>query len=139
MESTFYETIDHTADIGILVKAKDVNSLYKNAALAFFDLLTGLEKIEVKKEITLHAEGSDLEELMVNWLSELLFLFDSEGWLFRDFQLELQDTSISATAMGETFDPEKHEIYHYIKAVTYHMLEVKKDERGWVARVIFDI
>ena len=76
---------------------------------------------------------------MVNWLGELLYLFDSSGWLFKEFQLELDNLRIDALAAGETFKHEKHEIRYYIKAVTYHMLQVRKEGDLWVAKVIFDI
>ena len=139
MRKAFYETIDHTADIGIVVRGEDLPSLFNNAALAFFDILSGLENIDDKETVNIEVEASDLEELMVNWLGELLYLFDSDGWLFRDFQLELENTRIVATARGERFNPDKHEIRYYIKAVTYHMLELKQVNDHWIAKVIFDI
>ncbi len=139
MNKPFYEIVDHTADIGILVRAKNLPELYINAALAFFDLMAGLENIKPNEMIPISVEATDLENLMVNWLGELLYLFDSDGWLLVDFQLELKHMRIIATGKGEKYDPTKHEIRYYIKAITYHMLEVKQDKDEWVARVIFDI
>ncbi len=139
MKDFLYTIIEHTADIGIEVEAEDLAGLYRKAALAFFDLLVGLETIDTRDEVRISVEGSGTEELMVTWLDELLYLFDTDGWLFSNLRLELEDLKITATARGELFNPQKHQIRYYIKAVTYHMLEVRKDKQCWRAKVIFDI
>lgn len=139
MKSPPYKTIEHTADIGIEVVSENLPDLFRQTALAFFDLLVGLNSIDLREPVTITVEAADLEELMVSWLGELLYLFDTDGWLFGDFQLELKDTKITATAIGEVFDPQKHQVQYYIKAVTYHMLEIRREKDHWIARIIFDI
>ena len=121
------------------VKADNVDALFERSALALFDHLVGLDTIEAKSTRKLEVSASAIDELMVSWLGELVYLFDSEGWLFNDFQLQLNNNTIVATGSGEHFDSEKHEIQYYIKAVTYHMLTVKKENARWSATVIFDI
>ena len=139
MKSSIYKTIDHTADIGIEVVSGNLPDLFRKTALALFDLLVGLDSIDLREQVTITVEAANLEELMVSWLGELLYLFDTDGWLFRDFQLELENTKITAKATGEVFNPQKHQVQYYIKAVTYHMLEITRKEDRWLARVIFDI
>ena len=77
---------------------------------------------------------------MVNWLSEILYLYDAEGWLFRDFEIDaLSDHSLSARALGEKFNPETHQLKLLVKAVTYHQLLVEQTDAGWRAQVYVDI
>lgn len=90
------------------------------------------------KKIELQAE--DRETLLVEWLSEILFLIDTESLLFSRFEVALSsDTGLSATAAGEPLDAAKHDLKTQVKAVTLHDLEIKKTEALWVARVIFDV
>jgi SHS2 domain-containing protein len=85
-------------------------------------------------------EADDRADLMVRWLSELNFLHVTEGWLFCAFDLEERtDRRLVATVRGERIHPGRHVIYTEIKAVTYHGLEIRQDEDGWHAQVIFDL
>ena len=74
-----------------------------------------------------------------NRLQELLYIFETEGLIFGQFQVKLHESSLEATAWGEPFDPNVHTMKTEIKAVTYHQLEVVKTDHGWQAQVIFDI
>ena len=95
-------------------------------------------RVESWLEISL--EGSDLEDLMVQWLGELLFLHGARGWLFREFSIERADPrGLRARAGGEQYQSQRHTVHREIKAVTYHGIAVKKDPTGWKARVLFDI
>jgi SHS2 domain-containing protein len=81
-----------------------------------------------------------MDELLVAWLSELLYLYEVEGLLFCDFALtEIDERSVRGMAMGEEFHEGRHAIKTSIKAVTYHQLEIKEKDGRWQARVIFDI
>lgn len=73
-------------------------------------------------------------------MSEILYLFDAEGWLFRDFEFRrLEDCSLSAIARGEKFDPERHQVNLLVKAITYHQLALEETPNGWRAQVYVDI
>jgi len=80
-----------------------------------------------------------METLLVSWLQELLYLLDTEDLVFARFQVRIHDFSLEATAWGDVFDPNIHTMKTEIKAVTYHQLEVTKNDQGWQAQVIFDI
>ena len=141
-----YEIIDHTADIGIKVYGKNLEVLFLNAARAMFEIMLEVikkrsifQKTEHKKFL-LNKQGSNLEEVLVVWLSELLYLFSTEGLIMEKADMQkLDSASIQAEVTGKIFNPEYSRIKTEIKAVTYHELEVKETERGWEAQVIFDV
>jgi SHS2 domain-containing protein len=135
-----YELLDHTGDIGIKVWADDVKGIFQEAARALFDIITDLEKVEKRLERVVAVEGSGQEELMVAWLSELLYLHEVEELLFCDFTIwEIQGGSVQGVARGERFQEGRHCIKTAVKAVTYHGLEIRERDGRWHAQVIFDI
>jgi SHS2 domain-containing protein len=135
-----YEFIEHTADLGFRCFGATLEELFTHAGLAFFEALVNLETIEKRIEKTIEAEADALDELMVNWLDELLFMYDTEGYLFSQFHFEMiEENQLKARASGEILDLERHDVRTGIKAVTYHQLSVVKKERRWEAQVIFDI
>jgi len=137
---TKYEFIEHTADLGFRAFGATVEELFAHAGEAFFEALVNLETIEERIERTIETEAEALDNLMVNWLDELLYLYDTERLLFRRFQVKsIKEYALQVTVAGEVLDPARHEIRAGIKAVTYHQLYV--EERGglWEAQVILDI
>ena len=139
MERAF-EIIDHTADVGIIAYGADVEELFSNAALALFSLITELESIEEKMHLDLKVNSDDRDSLLVEWLNELIYLFDVEHILFNRFNIEsLTHNQLKAICYGETFDPMKHKIKVGVKAATYHMLKLDKNGGGYKAQIIFDI
>jgi SHS2 domain-containing protein len=138
---------DHTADVGVDIEAPDHASLFTEALCAFTDTLTPLAGVgaadgsPVEREIELEAES--LDELMVSWLEELLFLFEVESLLFFAAELRVEEEAegwrLRASARGEIYDPDRHPLKVLIKGVTYHELSVEERPEGWRARVIFDI
>src|SRR5262245_17364275 len=104
-----YDRIDHTADLGIEVRAASLPELFEDAALAMFDLLTDLSRVEPKVARRIDLSGVDREDLLVGWLAELLSLSGAERLLFSRFRMEsLAVNSLSATAEGEPIDTDKH-------------------------------
>ena len=139
MERAF-EIIDHTADVGIVAYGADVKELFSNAALALFSLITEPESIEEKLHFDLKVSSEDRDSLLVEWLNELIYLFDVEHILFNRFDIEsLTYNQLKAACYGETFDPMKHKIKTGVKAATYHMLKLDKNAGGYKAQIIFDI
>jgi SHS2 domain-containing protein len=135
-----FKLLDHTGDLGIVVYGIDLEVLFLNAAKAFSGLLTDLRRIRCEVERTIVLESETLEDLMVAWLGELLYLFDAEGLVFKRFKVErLSKAGLKATAGGEAFQRERHVLKREIKAVTYHQVKVEKKEGLWQARVIFDL
>ena len=135
-----YETFDHTADLGIRIFGRSYEEVMTNAAYALFDLLTDLDRVQEAFAYSICVEAADPGELLVCWLSELLFLFESQGTLFKRFQFShLSQRSLQAVAHGEIFTPSRHEFKTEIKAVTYHQAVVRENDGRWEGRVIFDI
>ena len=134
-----FEFIDHTADAGIRVEAPTLEDLFETAGLAFTELVTSADSVDCRVERRFKLEEDDMETLLVSWLQELLYLLDTEDLVFARFQVRIHDFSLDATAWGDVFDPNIHTIKTEIKAVTYHQLEVAKNDQGWQAQVIFDI
>jgi SHS2 domain-containing protein len=142
-ENLYYVQIDHTADIGIRVFARDgeITTLFANAARALVDLHT--DETAVRHEITrtVEANGQDWEDLLRHWLTELHFLYEMERLLLPKVSVTtLEENHIVAECTGEVFDAERHEARGEIKAVTHHGLEIwETEEDGLEAQVIFDL
>ena len=137
---SWFEEIDHTADAGFRVSARTREALFERAAWGLFWLLSEIEHVEATDQRTVHVEGSDLEDLLVNWLSELNFMHVTERMLFSEFAVgEMDEHSLEAEVRGEPIDPDRHTVYTEIKAVTYHQLAVEETEDGWSVQVIFDL
>lgn len=136
-----FTLIDHTADIGIHAYGKDIDELFANVATGMFSIITDLKKVSVKQEIAVSVEGHDRDDLLVRWLSELVYLFDTKYILFKEFKVTvIDDNHLKATVKGEPLDKSRHMMGMEIKAVTYHELEIKKNKDGiWEAKVLFDI
>ena len=138
MEKDF-EIIDHTADVGIIAYGADINQAFANAARALFSLITELDSVEevVYRDIELTA--SDEESLLVQWLNELIYLFDVENIIFKKFDIiKLDNTRLKARSYGEKVDSSKHKLKTGVKAATYHMLKVDRGD-GCKVQVLFDI
>ena len=135
-----FRIIDHTGDLGILVYGRDLEELFSNAGEALFDIITDVQRVRESTERIIRVEGPDLEDLMVRWLGELLYIHDVDSLLFRSFWIdELRDGSLKARARGEAFDEKRHVMKTEMKAVTYHKIQVKEEKEGWSARIIFDL
>jgi SHS2 domain-containing protein len=136
----FYRTIEHTADIGIEVFAPTCSDIFVRSALALFDLIIGIDSIGRGLERPVRVEGDNLEELLVAWLNDLLYIYAVDGVVFSGFtDVRLEEGSFSATALGEGFRPERHIVASEIKAATYHGISIVPEGDGWKARVIFDV
>ena len=135
-----YELIEHTADVGIKAYGKNISEAFENAAKGMFDIITDKSEIEAVGEYEIHLEAQDLEQLLVDWLSELLFLNSAKNLVFSFFKVELDEknNSLSAHVFGEKYNISKHKIGMEIKAVTYHILEVR-NKRPYNVQVLFDI
>jgi SHS2 domain-containing protein len=135
-----YRVVEHTADIGIELESETLSKLFAMSACAMFDLMIDLSDVRPaqKAEVALQADSPD--ELLVTWLNELVFRAEISGVFFSKFEVEYVDEhSLKAVAWGEPYDQGRHSIDHSIKAATYHELEVSQSDRGWSARVIFDV
>ena len=135
-----YEIINHTADLGIVVKGGTIEELFVNAANAMTDLMVKADGRENGVKRKLLVEGEDLPDLMVRWLSEILYLFNGENILVSAIEIgSISPTRLQAKLSGVSLKKCRHEILREIKAVTYHQIAVEETADGWETRVIFDI
>lgn len=135
-----YEHFEHTADLGLRVRAPDLNGLFAEAATALFAaIVDGIDTVRPERAVDVSIEGSDLDYLLFDWLRELLYRFDAEHVVFSRFDVSVGDAGLAATAWGEPLDPARHVLAHEVKAVTYHGLFVEQEGTDWVAEVIVDI
>jgi len=135
-----FEVLDHTADIGLVVYGEDLKALFENAGKAFFHLITDLRKVRRRIERQIDIGGESLDRLMVDWLSQLLYLHDVENLLFKGFKVEsVGKDGLKAVVKGEPFRDGIHVIKTEVKAVTYHRIEVGQKNGHWRAQIIFDL
>ncbi len=134
-----FEILDHTADVGIIAYGADRKQAFANAAKGLFSLITSLGDVDEALHRDIDLTAADEESLLVDWLNELVYYFDAEGILFKRFEIiELNDTHLKARGYGEKADNTKHELKTGVKAATYHMLKIEKNN-GYRLQVIFDI
>jgi len=134
-----FEILNHTADVGIIAYGADLKQAFANAGKALFSLITELD--DVKEVLHRDAEltASDEESLLVEWLNELIYQFDTEGIVFKRFDIiQLDSTRLKARGYGEKVNKARHKIKMGVKAATYHMLKVNKNG-GCSVQVLFDI
>jgi len=135
-----YEILEHTADIGIRIEANDLGSLFRNAALALFDIMAEEKapKDGQNHDILVCLKAENRDELFVNWLNELLSLSGAKGLIFKDFRIDkIDEREIEAVAWAG--DIEDYKVNTEIKAATYHQLKLEESASGWKAEVIFDV
>lgn len=134
-----YTIIEHTADTGFIAYGKDKKELFSNAAFALFNIISDTKKIRESVSWQLEVTAQDEIELLIRWLNELLYLFDSEKALLNHFEIkELSQGNLKAEVLGEVRDAARHPIKIGVKSATYHMLEIVKNKYYHV-RVILDI
>lgn len=132
--------LEHTADVGLRVHGHSLSELFSNAGLGLMALAIEPQEIQSREPLPLSASGSDAEQLLVNWLSEILYHMDAEGWMFARFTIkDCSLTSIVGEGWGERRDPAMRSRAVAVKAVTYHQLSVTQTPTGWQATVYFDI
>jgi SHS2 domain-containing protein len=133
-----YELIEHTADVGVKAYGHSVAQAFEHAAKAMFDIITDKSKIDMIGEYDITLEAPDLEQLLVDWLSKLLFLNGAHNLVFGKFQVQIEKNTLVAHVCGEEYSKTKHKMGVEIKAVTYHMLQVHENKPVFV-QVLFDI
>ncbi len=131
------------ADIAYEAYGKDLNEVFENAAMAIFELMADLKTVEAKEKVEFELEHEKLDNLLYDFLSEILYLKDSEYMVFKSVKVlivhEDKIHKVIATLEGEEINPEKQHLENDIKAVTMHMFELVKTGEGYKARVVVDI
>ena len=136
-----YRITKHQSELAVKVVGASQADLFANSAYTLFDVMVAdLDKVDCKDHIPLEIEGTDRDDLMVNWMRELLYLYQGSGYLLKDFQIrEVKDTIVKAEVAGEKIDPDRHEIKQEIAAIAFHKSRMDKTGNQWTAQVIFEV
>jgi len=140
-----FEIVEHTADVGLLVRGETLEALFANAARGMFHLIAGgatggPSANSGRRRVEVEVEAPDREALLVAWLNELLFRFETERILFGDFDVrEVTDGRVTAAVVGQPIDDMDAPLEMELKAATYHALRIDRTDTGWEAEVLFDV
>jgi len=135
-----YRVTTRQSELAVKVTGGSQADLFANSAFALFDVISDVEKIEIKERLPLEVEGADRDDLLVNWMRELLYLYQGSGYLLKEFVIrEVKDTSVKAEVCGEKVDPDRHEIKQEIAAVAYNQSRMTKTGNQWTAQLIFEV
>ncbi len=133
------------ADVAFEAYGKSLNELFENAALAIFELSANIETVDAKEKIEFELENEKIDNLLFDFLSEILFLKDSKYMVFKNVKVEIKENKknqkyiLKSILEGDTINPQKQQLENDIKAVTMHMFELKKEKEGYKATVVVDI
>ena len=135
-----YEIIDISGDVGLKIFGETISDLFSNAAEGFYSLITDVSAVEIKKNILVAANGDTQESLLIAFLNELIFFFDTDGFVGKEIAInKISERSVEAEVSGEAFEIGRHESGLLVKAATYHNISITKSGDMWTASVIFDI
>ena len=135
-----YELFEHTADLGLRVRAADLDTLFAEAAQALFaSIVEDVGTVVAARRVDVRLPPDDREYLLFDWLKALLYHCDAEHLLLSRFEVHVGDDGLTGAAWGEPLDRARHEPAHEVKAITYHGLRVVRTAVGWLAEVIVDI
>ena len=136
----YYRLTTRQSELAVRVTGNSQAELFTNSAFALFDVMTDVEKIENKERLPLEVEGADRDDLLVNWMRELLYLYQGSGYMLKEFIIrEVKDTFVKAEVCGEKIDPDRHEIKKEISAVAYNQSRMQKTGNQWTAQLIFEV
>jgi SHS2 domain-containing protein len=132
-----YRLLDHTADALVEAHGETLSERCANAAFALFDQMTDVSTVKSVGEVRVVVSADSIEQLVVDFLQELLFIHDADNYVFSEFEVEIDGLSLEATARGEKFDQSRHPKRSVVKGVTYHNLKI--DDREKTLTILFDV
>lgn len=131
------------ADVAFEAFGKNEEELFENAAFAVEEIMVDTKEVKQKVTKEVEVEAKDLETLLFDWLQELVYLKDAELLVFSSFDVKITKSTggfnLAGAVRGEKLDMKRHEFRADVKAVTWHMFELKKEKEGWRCRVVLDI
>lgn len=135
-----FQILEHPADVGIEAYGNSLEELFENAAYGLFSLISVPEGIGMGQRLHVTLDSIDLENLLVRWLNELLYLYDGENFLTAKTDVRsVSQTSLEGFIFGETYNSKKHELKLDVKAITYHQLQIENISGSWKARFFVDV
>ena len=138
-----FRFLEHVSDVLVEAWGETLEEAFKQAAKAFFETMVEVDKIEKRKTENITAEGFDLQSLLYEWLEQLLIIHEVRNMVFSEFDVKIskeQDNyTLKAIAYGENYDPEKHSSKVAVKAITYHEMEIKRENDRYILKFLLDI
>ncbi|NWG09783.1 MAG: archease [Nitrososphaerales archaeon] len=138
-----YNFLEHMVDALIEARGKNMEEAFENAGMALVDTMVHIERVDKKMEERIRVDGWDMKSLLYNWLENLLIRVTSEGRAYSSFKVKITKKDgtyeLEAVARGEDLDIGKHEPKTEVKAVTYHMMDIKQDQKGVSLRFLLDL
>ncbi len=137
-----FSYFDHTADVGVEASADSLEEVFAESGRALFNLIVDLDRLDSIETETVEIDGTDEVSLLIDWLNELIFLFDARGWLFREFRVDVAGRSdasglrLTAECRGERESGRPLEMA--LKSAAYHEASIYHDGT-WRARFILDV
>lgn len=139
-EEKKYRVLRRSSELSVRLAGDSLPRVLADAGFALFDLLVDLDTVEARESITVEAEGVDHDDLMVNWIRELLYEYQGSGYVLKEFVIhEAGDFFVRAEARGEKFDPDRHEEREAIGAVDERLSHLGKMGDQWTAQVSFEL
>jgi SHS2 domain-containing protein len=140
MSDPGFELFETTADVGIMAWGETLEELFTNVARGMFTLMIEVGTVRPAGVLSVEARGMDLPSLLVAWLNELLYRCETEEWAPADVRVTaVESERVGGELLGEPANRERHRFKGVVKAATYHLLECRKDDDRWRARVVFDV
>lgn len=138
-ETADYETFEHEADIGIRGYGNSPEEAFAHAAAAMYSVMVDLDRVSAREKRTVAVRAPERELLLVEWLNSLLALSDIERLVFSRFSVVIRGDELHGEVWGETLDRVRHEPSVEVKGATYHMLQVGRKGKRFVAQCVVDV
>jgi SHS2 domain-containing protein len=135
-----YKLLEHTSEVGLEVRGRDLAILFRNAAAGLMELMGRDGKVREEETVSIRVRSSSAETLLLHWLSELIYLVQTRRWLYHRIEFtRLGDTHLTAELHGERLAEGRHRLGREVKAVTFHDLRIHRDGDALRAQVLFDV
>ena len=131
-----------TADIAFEAYGSNENELFENAALAIEEITIDTSNVKPKVKKKIRVEAAELDKLLFDFLSELVYFKDADALVFSSFKVLIKKNKtykLEAQVAGERFDAKPNELRDDIKAITWHMFRLEQTPKGWKCRIVVDV
>jgi len=135
-----YTILEHPSDVGVEARGSSLAEAFQHAAAGMMSVIVDPSRVDLRDTRTVTVRAADAEQLLVRWLSEVLYLYDATGFVGKEFAMtQWSRTALEAVVRGEPFSAERHRVRTDVKAVTYHLLLVEGGDQGGRVRFYLDI
>ena len=139
-----FEWVEHPSDIGFRAYGRNLAEAFENASLALFEVMVDTSQVRPLKEVSIELEAEDEGALLYDWLDRFLYFRDAQGLVMSKFKVDEltrcnHGFKIKARVWGEPFDPNRHDARTAVKAMTYHMMEIKIEKDKCMVQAVVDI